>query len=208
MAGHSGELVPLAASHGELRQSAAARVAGSTCPGQALKVPAIREPCGRVRDGGQSGSPVAQRGGHRLPPGVVPGCSADRLERSACSWTSVVNVWHQRGHQTLVQAASLPGAARPRYQGSIAGPDGDGDACERDPEGILTMTSQMVALLAENYQVVVAGLRQVAGRTAQELALRHRDGLRRPGSGWTPRPSCRCAGRRNTAPGWSAKTSS
>ena len=45
-----------------------------------------------------------------------------------------------------------------------------------DPEGIMTMTSQMVALLAENYQVFLAGRGQVAGRPAQEIVLRHRDG--------------------------------
>ncbi len=38
------------------------------------------------------------------------------------------------------------------------------------------MTPQMVALLAENYQVAVAGLGQVAGRPARELVLRHRNG--------------------------------
>jgi sigma-E factor negative regulatory protein RseB len=34
----------------------------------------------------------------------------------------------------------------------------------------------MVALLAENYQVFLAGRGQVAGRAVQELTLRHRDG--------------------------------
>jgi sigma-E factor negative regulatory protein RseB len=38
------------------------------------------------------------------------------------------------------------------------------------------MTSQMVALLAENYRVFLAGRGQVAGRPVQELVLRHRDG--------------------------------
>ena len=176
MAGHSGELVPLAASHGELRQSAAARVAGSTGPGQAS---ADQPSASRAAVSG-----MAAGAGLRLLSEAATACrrvSYQGVQLTAWrgpagSWTSVVNVWHQRGHQTLVQAASLPGAARPRYQGSIADPDGDGDAGQRDPEGILTMTSQMVALLAENYQVVVAGLGQVAGRTAQELVLRHRDG--------------------------------
>ena len=66
----------------------------------------------------------------------------------------------------------------PLHRASTADPDGDGDddAGQRDPEGIMTMTSQMVALLAENYQVFLAGRGQVAGRPAQELVLRHRDG--------------------------------
>jgi sigma-E factor negative regulatory protein RseB len=92
------------------------------------------------------------------------------------SWTSVVNVWHERDHQTLIQTATLPAAGPPRYRASTADADGDGDAGQRDPEGNLTMTSQMVALLAENYQVALAGRGQVAGRPAQELVLRHRDG--------------------------------
>jgi sigma-E factor negative regulatory protein RseB len=60
---------------------------------------------------------------------------------------------------------------------ATADPDGDGDdASQRDPEGIMTMTSQMVALLAENYLVSMAGRGEVAGRPAQELVVRHRDG--------------------------------
>jgi sigma-E factor negative regulatory protein RseB len=176
MAGHSGELVPLAASHGELRQSAAARVAGSAGPGQ---VAAGQRSASRAAASG-----MAAVAGLRLLAQAATACrrvSYQGVQLTARndpggSWTSVVNVWHQRGHQTLVQAASLPGAARPRYQGSIADPDGDGDGDEHDLGGILTMTSQMVALLAENYQVAVGGLGQVAGRTAQELVLRHRDG--------------------------------
>ena len=94
------------------------------------------------------------------------------------SWTSLVKVWHQRGRQTLIQAATMPAAVLPLHGARTADPDGDGDvdAGQRDPEGIMTMTSQMVALLAENYQVFLAGRGQVAGRAVQELTLRHRDG--------------------------------
>ncbi|MGI8451111.1 MAG: sigma-E factor regulatory protein RseB domain-containing protein, partial [Streptosporangiaceae bacterium] len=96
----------------------------------------------------------------------------------AGSWTSVVNVWHQRDHQTLIQTAALPAVAFPPHRTATADADGDGDddAGQRDPEGIMTMTSQMVALLAENYLVSLDGRGQVAGRPAQELVLRHRDG--------------------------------
>ncbi len=94
-----------------------------------------------------------------------------------------MNVWHQPGHQTLIQAAARPAVAAPApavpmHRASSADPDGDGDddAGQRDPEGIMTMTSQMVALLAENYQVFLAGRGQVDGRPAQEIVLRHRDG--------------------------------
>ena len=177
MAGQGGELVPLAASHGELRQSAASRAAGSAGTGQ---VSADQPSASRAAVAG-----TAAGAGLRLLSEAASACrrvSYQGVQLTAwsgpgASWTSVVNVWHQRGHQTLIQTASLPGAARPRYQGSIADPDGDGDdADQRDPEGILTMTPQMVALLAENYQVAVAGLGQVAGRPARELVLRHRNG--------------------------------
>ena len=178
MAAHGGELVPLAASHGELRQSGAAGVAGSAGPGQAA---ASQPSTSRAAVAG-----TAAAAGLRLLSEAASAChrvSYQGVQLAAWegpggSWTSVVNVWHQRDHQTLIQAASLPGVARPRYQGSIADPDGDGDddAGQRDPEGILTMTPQMVALLAENYQVAVAGLGQVAGRPARELVLRHRNG--------------------------------
>ena len=94
------------------------------------------------------------------------------------SWTSVANVWHQRDHQTLIQAAALPAVAFPPHRAATADPDGDADddAAPGDPEGIMTMTSQMVALLGENYLVSLAGRGQVAGRPAEELVLRHRDG--------------------------------
>ncbi|HUY44527.1 MAG TPA: sigma-E factor regulatory protein RseB domain-containing protein [Streptosporangiaceae bacterium] len=97
------------------------------------------------------------------------------------SWTSLVNVWHQRDHQTLIQAETLPaGPAGPAASKPplAADPDGDGDddASQRDPEGIMGMTPQMVALLGANYQVLVAGLGRVAGRPAQEVVLRRSDG--------------------------------
>ncbi len=178
MAARGGELVPLAASHGELRQSGAAGVAGSAGPGQAA---ASQPSASRAAVAGR-----AAAAGLRLLSEAASACrrvsyqgvQLTAWEGPGGSWTSVVNVWHQRDHPTLIQAASLPGVARPRYRGSTADPDGDGgdDAGQRDPEGILTMTSQMVALLAENYQVAVAGLGQVAGRPARELVLRHRNG--------------------------------
>ena len=178
MTGHGGELVPLAASHAELRQSAAARMAGS---------PDLeREPAGRSSARAAAAATAAEAGIQLLSEAAsacrrvsYQGVKLTTWSGPGGGWTSVVNVWHQRGHQTLIQTASLPSAARPRYQGSIADPDGDvdDDAGQRDPEGILTMTSQMVALLAENYQVTMAGRGQVAGRPVQELVLRHRDGL-------------------------------
>jgi sigma-E factor negative regulatory protein RseB len=170
MASHSGELMPLAASHGGLRQSAAARAPAASGPDQ----PSV----GRLAAGG------AAAGALQLLSEAASACrrvSYQGVQLTAWrgpdgSWTSVVNVWHQRDHQTLIQTASPPSAAQPRYQAHAADPDGDDDAGQRDPEGIMTMTSQMVALLAENFRVSWAGRGQVAGRPAQELVLRHRNG--------------------------------
>ena len=130
MAGHGGELVPLAASHSELRQSAAARMAGSAGPGRA--------PAGTSRHARPRQRRKRALGCSARRPAPAAGCPT-RVSRLTAlsgpggSWTSVVNVWHQRGHQTLIQTASLPGAARPRYQGSIADPDGEGDAASATP---------------------------------------------------------------------------
>jgi sigma-E factor negative regulatory protein RseB len=178
MVGHGGELMPLASSHGGLRQSAAARPSGSPVSGQS-SVPQTATAHAAV------GGTVADTGLRLLSQAASAcrGVSYQGVQLTAWrgpdgSWTSVVNVWHQRDHQTLIQTATLPTAALPRHRASTADPDGDGDddAGQRDPEGIMTMTSQMVALLAENYQVSMAGRSQVAGRTTQELVLRHRDG--------------------------------
>jgi len=171
MASHSGELMPLAASHGGLRQSPAARAPGASGPDQ----PSV----GRLAAGGAAAGGAAA-GALQLLSEAASACrrvSYRGVQLTAWrgpdgSWTSVVNVWHQRDHQTLIQTASPPSAAQPR----TADPDGDDDAGQRDPEGIMTMTSQMVALLAENYRVSRAGRGQVAGRPAQELVLRHRNG--------------------------------
>ena len=122
MASHSGELVPQAAtpraarrppqtaSHGGLRQS---QPAASTIPaGAGLRL--LSEAASACRH-------VAYRGvqltAWRGPDG---------------SWTSVVNVWHQPGHQTLIQAAARPAVAAPApavpmHRASSADPDGDGD---------------------------------------------------------------------------------
>jgi sigma-E factor negative regulatory protein RseB len=161
--GHSGELVPRtasprAASHGVLRQPSAspAATAGPRA-GTGLKL--LSEAARACQHVSYQG---VQRTAWRGPGG---------------SWISLVNVWHQRDHQTLIQAATMP-AALPRPGASSTDPDvdGDDDVGQRDPEGIMTMTSQMVALLAENYRVFLAGRGQVAGRPVQELVLRHLDG--------------------------------
>jgi sigma-E factor negative regulatory protein RseB len=176
MAGYGGELVPLAASHGDSRQSSAAQSSAA----QASRSPGAGQPevshsyaigagAGlRLLSEAASACRQVSYQGVQLTAGLGP----------AGSWTSVVNVWHRRDHQTLIQTATLPATAVPLHRPATADPErtGDGDVAQQDPAGIMTMTSQMVALLAANYQVSLAGRSEVAGRPAQELVLRHRDG--------------------------------
>ncbi len=92
----------------------------------------------------------------------------------------MVDVWHQRNHQTLIRAASVPVALAVAPDDTArAAADSDAnadDASQPDPEGIMDMTPQMVVLMAANYQVSVAGSAQVAGRPAQVVRVRRSDG--------------------------------
>ncbi|HTT51536.1 MAG TPA: sigma-E factor regulatory protein RseB domain-containing protein [Streptosporangiaceae bacterium] len=92
------------------------------------------------------------------------------------SWTSVLNVWHQRGRQTLVQAAAVPAdqAAQPLRAAYTADPDGAADADQRGPDSVISVTPQMVALLAANYRVALGSQGWIAGRPAQEVVLYRR----------------------------------
>ena len=97
MAGHSGELVP---------QTASPRTIG----------PQAAEPGGQ----GQSSASLRLRSAPRAGAGLRLLSEAARacqhvsyqgVQRTAWrgpggSWISLVNVWHQRGHQTLIQAAA------------------------------------------------------------------------------------------------------
>jgi sigma-E factor negative regulatory protein RseB len=96
------------------------------------------------------------------------------------SLISVVNVWHQRDRQTLIQAAAVPAdqAAQALRTARAADPDpaSAAAAAQRGPEGVMSVTPQLVALLAANYRVAVGGLGWVAGRPAQEVVLYHHSG--------------------------------
>src|SRR5580698_9401105 len=159
VAGHSGDLVPQTASYGGQGQPLAPHaVTAGPQAGAGLRL---------LSEAASACQHVAYRGVQRTA-----------WQGPGGSWTSVLNVWHQQDHQTLIQAATMPAAALPLPGASSTDPDGDGDddVGQRDPEGIMTMTSQMVALLAVNYRVFLAGRGQVAGRPVQELVLRHPDG--------------------------------
>ena len=52
------------------------------------------------------------------------------------SWTSLVKVWHQRGRQTLIQAATMPAAVLPLHGARTADPDGTGTGTTTPASGI------------------------------------------------------------------------
>jgi sigma-E factor negative regulatory protein RseB len=98
--------------------------------------------------------------------------------------TSVVDVWHQPGGVTLVQAASPPaspagigpGPARPSVAATPVSA-----ASDQDPDGILGMSDQLLVLLQANYDVAYAGRGSAAGREALVVEVR------RPGGGLAAR---------------------
>jgi sigma-E factor negative regulatory protein RseB len=75
---------------------------------------------------------------------------------------SVVEVWHQPGRMTLVQAA--PGPAN--LAGPAAATQSGTNSGDQDPSGILGVSDQLLVLLQSNYRVVYAGRSSAAGRPA------------------------------------------
>ena len=172
VAGHSGELVPQTATPRAIGPQAASQ---GGLPSHRAS-PAIAGP--RAGTGLRLLSEAARACQHVSYQGV----QRTAWRGPGGSWISLVNVWHQRARQTLIQAATMPAAALPLPGASSTDPDGDGDddVGQRDPEGIMTMTSQMVGLLAENYPGVPG---------------RPRPGGRPPRAGTGPAASGRTSGR-------------
>jgi sigma-E factor negative regulatory protein RseB len=84
---------------------------------------------------------------------------------------SVVEVWHQPGRMTLVQAASGPA--------TLAGPAAATQSAtspDQDPDGILGVSDQLLTLLQSNYQVAYAGRGSAAGRPALVVEARRLGG--------------------------------
>jgi sigma-E factor negative regulatory protein RseB len=88
--------------------------------------------------------------------------------------TSVVEVWHQPGSMTLVQASGSASAA----VGAPSRPEIAGDP---DPDGILGVSGRLLVLLRSNYQVAYAGRGSAAGRPALVVQVS------RPGGGLAAR---------------------
>jgi sigma-E factor negative regulatory protein RseB len=82
---------------------------------------------------------------------------------------SIVELWHQAGRMTLVQAVGTESGA----------PDGitlAGAAVDQDPAGILGMSGRLLALLQANYVVVYAGRGSAEQRAALVVEVRRPDG--------------------------------
>jgi sigma-E factor negative regulatory protein RseB len=75
---------------------------------------------------------------------------------------SVVEVWHQPGRMTLVQAASGPA----NLAGPAAATQSGTNSGDQDPSGILGVSDQLLVLLQSNYRVVYAGRSSATGRPA------------------------------------------
>ena len=84
---------------------------------------------------------------------------------------SLVDVWHQPGQMTLVQAADVP---PDKAVGAGILP---GAADDPDPDGILGVSNQLLVLLQSNYQIAYVGRGSAIGRTALVVEVR------RPGGG-------------------------
>jgi sigma-E factor negative regulatory protein RseB len=91
---------------------------------------------------------------------------------------SVVDVWHEPGQVTLVQAASpVPGTAAGALPGKVAGAATPvSPAADPDPDGILGVSDQLLVLLESNYQVAYVGRGSAAGRTALVVEVRKAGG--------------------------------
>jgi sigma-E factor negative regulatory protein RseB len=126
---------------------------------------------------------AASDAGLRLLQEAATACQATsyRGEQVVLWWgpgetsASVVDVWHQPGRVTLVQAANAaPGNAV--GAGTPASP-----ADDQDPDGILGVSNQLLVLLQTNYEILYVGRGSAAGRTALMVEVR------RPGGGLAAR---------------------
>jgi sigma-E factor negative regulatory protein RseB len=135
--------------------------------------------------------PAQDNTGLRLLEQAAAACQATSYsgEQAVLWWgpgetsASVVDVWHEPGRATLVQAAgaapdggagALPGVARSPESAAVRA----SGAADQDPDGILGVSDQLLALLESNYQVVYAGRGSAAGRPALVVEVRRpRGGL-------------------------------
>jgi sigma-E factor negative regulatory protein RseB len=82
---------------------------------------------------------------------------------------SVVEVWHQQGGATLVQASGTT-------PGQLAGIPQSAAASDLGPDGILAVSGRLLTLLQSNYQVVYTGRGSADNRDALVVEVRRPDG--------------------------------
>jgi sigma-E factor negative regulatory protein RseB len=141
---------------------------------------------GQARAAGSAGS-AGSDSGLRLLQEAATACQATSYsgEQVVLWWgagetsASVVDVWHQPGQGTLVQAATaIPGTAGRAMSGRSAGAEIPArPAPDPDPDGILGVSDQLLALLQSNYQIAYVGRGSATGRTALVVEVR------KPGGG-------------------------
>jgi hypothetical protein len=86
--------------------------------------------------------------------------------------TSVVEVWHQPGHETLAKAAdNVAGPLAALPSGLAAGQAGG-----QSPDGVLGISGQLLAAMQANYQVVYTGDGKADNRLARIVEVRRPGG--------------------------------
>jgi sigma-E factor negative regulatory protein RseB len=171
-------LVGLAAILGLLGSAAAGMALAEVRPGATV----VKHPGG----GSMQQSGPAQRAGTVTGPELLQQAAAAcegtsySGEQVVLWWgqgetsSSVVEVWHQTGGMTLVQATGAAPAA--------PGSDSRAPAADnQDPDGILGVSDRLLVLLESNYQVVYAGHGSADDRAALMVEVR------RPGGGLAAR---------------------
>jgi sigma-E factor negative regulatory protein RseB len=88
--------------------------------------------------------------------------------------TSVMDVWHARGGETLTRAVTAAPAGQVRARNATVPGDSGGGTLYGG--AMLGMSQQLVNLLGTNYRLASAGWGQVAGRRARVVAVRRPSG--------------------------------
>ena len=93
---------------------------------------------------------------------------------------SLIQVWHPRNSSVRASATDM-GAAPPGLAAGLDGPVVAGPATAAasttsDPDGVLTISQQMVDLIQAHYTVAASGRGQVVGRSARIVTLNRPDG--------------------------------
>ena len=88
------------------------------------------------------------------------------------STTLVANVWHRSGGSTVIQSGS-DGAAAPTQARAVSVSD---DTDSQAPEGVLGLTTQLVALLGANYDLAYMGTSSADNRPALLVDAVREDG--------------------------------